>query len=106
MPVLTLELPQPIFDRLSQLAAERSVPLEAVVRQLLTWYVETPDPSSPPHPDSFRPPKRPAKFDRAKVEALLADLEDVKRLVARTTGPHGQSRQRDVPDDHGPVGEP
>lgn len=92
MPVLTLELPQPLLDRLQQIAAERSVTLEAVVRQLLTWYVEPSDPSLPPHPDSFRPPKRPAKYDRAKVEALLADLEEIKRRFA------GYSQRKDDAD--------
>ena len=89
MPVVTLELPQALLDRLQQIAAERSVPLEAVVRQGLTWYVEPPDPSLPPHPDSFRPPQRPAKYDRAKAEALLADLEEIKRCFA------GKNRRAD-----------
>ena len=85
MPLISVELPQPLLDRLQRIAAERSAPLEAVVRQLLTWYVELSDPSLPPHPDSFMPPKRPAKFDRAKVEALLADLEEIKRRFAGST---------------------
>ena len=85
MPLISVDLPQPLLDRLQQIAAERSVPLDAVVRQGLTWCVETPDPSLPPHPDSFRPPQRPAKYDRAKAEALLADLEEIKRRYAGST---------------------
>lgn len=84
MPVVSLELPQSLLDRLQQVAAGRSVPLEAVAHQILALHAETDD-SPLPHPDSFRPPKRPAKFDRAKVEALLADLEEIKRRFAGST---------------------
>ena len=84
MPVVTLGLPQPLWDRLQQIAAEKSVAADAVVRHFLACGIEMYDSPPGPDPDSFTPPRRPPKFDREKSVALLAELERLATLGRAT----------------------
>lgn len=75
MPIVTLELPQPLWDRLQQIAAEKSVAADAVVRHFLACGVEMYDSPPGPDPDSFTPSRPRPKIDREKIAARLAELE-------------------------------
>ena len=84
MPIVTLELPQPLWDRLQQIAAEKSVAVDAVVRHFLACGIEVYDSPPGPDPDSFTPSRPRPKIDREEIAAQLAELERLASLGRAT----------------------
>ena len=82
MPKITIELAQPILDRLNQIAVEKSVGVEAVVRHFVTCGIDIYDAPDCPDPETFKPPTRPEKFDNSKVKAFQAELAEWKLPAA------------------------
>ncbi len=80
MPIVTLEVPQSMWDRLHQIAAEKSVPAEDVVRHFLACSIEMYDSPPGPDPESFTPTRPRPRIDRDQIAAQLTELQRLANL--------------------------
>jgi len=97
MAILTLELPQPMLDRLNQIAAEKSVKVEVVVRHFVACGIDMYDTALTDEEidkqieETFKLPPRPV-IDREKIAAQFAELG---RLAALGRASEQQKPQGD-----------
>ena len=72
MPKITLELAQSMLDRLHQIAAEKAVTVEVVVRHFLSCSLEMYEAGPGADPESFRPTKSRPMIARERIAAQVA----------------------------------